>query len=106
MLFTRANPDDRKYAEESGTRMSPPAELFQAAKYALRKEWNKDRADSLAAEIIKSYPHCDEARQAEHLMREILGMNDSAAKADAQQRREPKLTPEQEANLQRSHSML
>ena len=81
--------------------MSTSAELLQAAKYALREKGNKYRAESLAAEIIKSYPHCAEARQAEDLMREILGKDDSAAKSGEQRRRGPKLTPEQEANLQR-----
>jgi len=81
--------------------MSTPAELLHAANHALRIEGNEDRAESLAVEIIKSYPNSTEAQYAKELLREIFGVYGSAAGADEQQRRGPKLTPEQEANLQR-----
>ena len=81
--------------------MSTPAELLHAANHALRIEGNEDRAESLAVEIIKSYPNSTEAQYAKELLREIYGVYGSAAGADEQQRRGPKLTPEQEANLQR-----
>lgn len=81
--------------------MSTPAELLHAANHALRIEGNDDRAESLAAEITESYPNSTEAQYAKELLREIFGVYGSAAGADEQQRRGPKLTPEQEANLQR-----
>ena len=81
--------------------MSTPAELLHGASHALRIEGNEDRAESLAAEIIESYPNSTEAQYAKELLREIFGVDGSAAGADEQLRRGPKLTPEQEANLQR-----
>jgi hypothetical protein len=101
MLFNWATQGDRERAEKTGVNMSTPAELLHAANHALRIEGNDDRAESLAAEIIESYPLSTEARYAKELLREIFGVDGSAAGADEQQRRGPKLTPEQEANLQR-----
>ena len=80
--------------------MSTPAELLHGASHALRIEGNEDRAESLAAEIIESYPNSTEAQYAKELLREIFGVDGSAAGA-VEQQRGPKLTPEQEANLQR-----
>jgi hypothetical protein len=101
MLFNWATQGDRERAEKTGVNMSTPAELLHAANHALRIEGNDDRAESLAAEIIESYPNSTEAQYAKELLREIFGVDGSAAGADEQQRRGPKLTPEQEANLQR-----
>jgi len=81
--------------------MSKPAGLLQAAKYALRTEGNKGRAEALAMEIVNSHPNSTEAQNAKDLLREIFGTDGSAPASDEQQRHGPKLTPEQEANLQR-----
>jgi len=101
MLFNWATQGDRERAEKTGVNMSTPAELLHTANHALRIEGNEDRAESLAAEIIESYPNSTEAQYAKELLREIYGVYGSAAGADEQQRRGPKLTPEQETNLQR-----
>jgi len=101
MLFTWATQGDREYAQKTGVKVSIPAGLLQAANNALRKEGNRGRAESLATEIIDTYPNSAEAQNAKDLLREIFGTDGSAARSNEQQQRGPKLTPEQEANLQR-----
>lgn len=53
--------------------MSGPADLLQAANYALRKEGKTNRAEKLAIEILKKYPHSSEADSAKKLLTEIEG---------------------------------
>jgi hypothetical protein len=101
MLFTWATQDDREYAHKNRSKDVHTCRTVTGCKYALRIDGNEDRAESLAAEIIESYPFSTEARYAKELLPEIFGVDGSEAGAYEQQRRRPKLTPKQEANLQR-----
>ena len=101
MFVTWATQGDREHVEERGMNMSKPAGLLQAAKYALRPEGNRDRAEALAMETVNGHPNSTEAQNAKDLLREFFGTDGSAAESDEQQRRGPKLTPEQDPNLQR-----
>ena len=53
--------------------MSNPADLLQAASYALRTEGKENRAEKLAIEILSKYPNSSEAAAAKKLLAEIEG---------------------------------
>lgn len=53
--------------------MSDPASLLQAANYAFRTEGKKNKAESLATEVLRKFPESSEANYAKKLLAEIEG---------------------------------